>query len=53
MWMPSGTYHAEKNVHKLMEQGFCREDMEHAWYQEQGATHPFDRVTHPDRQECS
>ncbi|MBS1954522.1 MAG: nickel-dependent hydrogenase large subunit [Cyanobacteria bacterium SZAS-4] len=47
MWMPSGTFHAEKDVHKLMEQGFCREDMEHAWYQERGATHPFDRVTTP------
>jgi hydrogenase large subunit len=47
LWMPSGTYNAEKDVHLLMEQGFCREDMEHAWYEESGAMHPFERVTKP------
>jgi uptake hydrogenase large subunit len=47
MWMPSGTYNAEKDIHTLMEQGFCREDMEHAWYEESGATHPWERVTKP------
>lgn len=47
MWMPSGTYDAANDVHKLMEQGFCREDMAHAWYEESGPTHPFDRVTKP------
>ncbi len=33
MWMPSGTYNGEKDIHTLMEHGFCREDMEHAWYE--------------------
>jgi uptake hydrogenase large subunit len=47
MRMPSGSYLSEKDIHKLMEQGFCREDMEHAWYEENGSTHPFDRVTKP------
>jgi hydrogenase large subunit len=47
LWMPSGTYDAHTNKHTLMEQGLCREDMEHAWYDEKGPVHPFDRTTVP------
>jgi Ni,Fe-hydrogenase I large subunit len=47
LWMPSGTYDGHADVHTLMEQSYCREDMQHAWYQESGAIHPFDRETKP------
>ena len=47
LWMPSGVYDAKSNVHALMEQGFTREDTKHAWYDEGGPVHPFDRVTNP------
>jgi hydrogenase large subunit len=47
MRMPSGTYDGKNDTHKLMEQGFCREDMTHAWYNEKGPVHPYDRTTDP------
>lgn len=47
MWMPGGTYDSRKDEHKLMEQGLCREDMTHGWYEEKGPVHPYDRVTNP------
>jgi hydrogenase large subunit len=30
-----------------MDQKFTREDTEHAWYDEPGGLHPFDRTTVP------
>ncbi len=46
--MKSGVYNAANNSHKLMDQSFTREDMTHAWYQETGNLHPYDRVTTPE-----
>ena len=34
---------------KLMDQKFTREDTMHAWYDEPGGLHPFDRTTVPTR----
>jgi uptake hydrogenase large subunit len=47
MRMPSGVYDSKTNIHKYMEQGFTREDVSHAWYQEDGVKNPFDRFTVP------
>jgi Ni,Fe-hydrogenase I large subunit len=32
-----------------MDQKFTREDTKHAWYDEPGGLHPFDRATVPTR----
>jgi hydrogenase large subunit len=46
--MPSGVYDGATDTHRLMEQGFAREDITHAWYDEAGGPfHPYDRTTHP------
>lgn len=45
--MKSGVYDGATDTHKLMDQSFTREDVQHAWYQEQGGRHPFDRLTVP------
>ena len=48
IWMPSGVYDAKTDRHQLMSQGFAREDVAHAWYEENSKpTHPFDRTTNP------
>jgi hydrogenase large subunit len=48
MRMKSGVYDGATDTHKLMEQGFTREDTQHAWYDEgAGPVHPFDRTTKP------
>ena len=43
--MKSGVYDGES--HKTMDQAFTREDTLHAWYDEPGGLHPFDRTTKP------
>ncbi|MEM9731611.1 MAG: nickel-dependent hydrogenase large subunit, partial [Myxococcota bacterium] len=43
--MKSGVY--DGNTHQLMQQSFAREDVKHAWYDEPGGLHPFDRTTKP------
>ena len=45
--MKSGVYDGAANTHVLMDQVNLREDTAHAWYQEGGAVHPFDRTTTP------
>ena len=46
--MPSGVYDSTDDSHRLMEQGFTREDITHAWYEESGGPfHPYDRTTRP------
>jgi Ni,Fe-hydrogenase I large subunit len=45
--MKSGVYDGRANTHVLMDQAFTREDTAHAWYDEPGGTHPFDRITIP------
>jgi hydrogenase large subunit len=45
--MKSGVFDGAKGTHKLMDQGMTREDLAHAWYDEKGVKHPFDRVTKP------
>ncbi len=46
--MPSGVYDGKSDSHKLMDEGFAREDVTHAWYEEAGVpTHPYDRTTNP------
>ena len=47
--MKSGVYDGEADTHKLMDQIFTREDTIHAWYDEAGEVHPFDRTTKPTR----
>ncbi len=43
--MKSGVYDGASDTHQLMDQSFTREDVQHAWYDEPGALHPFDRTT--------
>ena len=43
--MKSGVYDSVADTHKLMDQMFTREDVQHAWYDEPGGLHPFDRRT--------
>ena len=43
--MKSGVYDGHADTHKLMDQSFTREDVKHAWYDEPGHLHPFDRTT--------
>jgi Ni,Fe-hydrogenase I large subunit len=45
--MKSGVYDGKTDTHKLMDQSFTREDTLHAWYDEGGPVHPFDRTTKP------
>jgi len=45
--MKSGVYDSRTDTHKLMDQSFAREDTLHAWYDEGGPVHPFDRTTKP------
>ncbi len=46
--MPSGIYLGESDTHMHMDQALAREDVTHAWYDEQdGPVHPFDRTTNP------
>lgn len=45
--MKSGVYDGATDTHKLMDQVHTREDLTHAWYDEQGEFHPFDRTTKP------
>jgi Ni,Fe-hydrogenase I large subunit len=46
--MKSGVYDSHADTHVLMQQGFTREDVSHAWYDEaHGPAHPFDRMTSP------
>ena len=47
--MKSGVYDARAGTHELMDQALTREDTAHAWYDEPGGTHPYDRVTKPAR----
>lgn len=45
--MKSGVYDGKSDTHKTMDQVFTREDVKHAWYDEPGGLHPFDRTTNP------
>lgn len=45
--MKSGVYDGHADTHALMDQAQTREDVQHAWYDEPGGVHPFDRVTTP------
>jgi Ni,Fe-hydrogenase I large subunit len=45
--MKSGVYDGNSDTHKLMDQAMTREDTLHAWYDEPGGLHPFDRTTVP------
>jgi len=46
--MPSGLYLSESDTHMPMDQAMAREDVTHAWYDEEGGpVHPFDRKTNP------
>ncbi len=46
--MPGGVYLGDSDTHLHMDQAMAREDVTHAWYDEQGGpVHPFDRVTNP------
>lgn len=47
MRMKSGVYDGRTDTHKLMDQYQTREDVKHAWYDEAGGLHPFDRTTKP------
>ncbi|KKL44451.1 hypothetical protein LCGC14_2365540 [marine sediment metagenome] len=45
--MKSGIYDGATDTFGPMDQSFVREDTHHAWYDEKGAVHPFDRTTNP------
>ena len=45
--MKSGTYDGASDTFSVMDQSFAREDLTHAWYDETGEFHPYDRVTTP------
>jgi uptake hydrogenase large subunit len=45
--MKGGVFDGHKNTHVPMDQAFTREDTAHAWYDEPGGQHPFDRTTKP------
>ncbi len=47
--MKSGVYDGKTDTHKHMDQKYTREDTMHAWYDEPGGKHPFDRYTVPTR----
>jgi len=45
--MKGGVYDGYTGKHEPIDQAFTREDMSHAWYDETGSVHPFERVTTP------
>lgn len=45
--MKSGVFDGVAGTHILMDQASVLEDTTHAWYDEGGAVHPFDRFTTP------
>lgn len=45
--MKGGVYDGAADAHGLMDQTMTREDTLHAWYDEPGGLHPFDRTTVP------
>jgi Ni,Fe-hydrogenase I large subunit len=45
--MKSGVYDGTTDTFKPMDQAYTREDTLHAWYDEPGGLHPFDRTTKP------
>ncbi|WP_222872675.1 nickel-dependent hydrogenase large subunit [Hankyongella ginsenosidimutans] len=45
--MKSGVYDGASDTFKLMDQINTREDTLHAWYNEGGEVHPFNRTTNP------
>jgi uptake hydrogenase large subunit len=45
--MRGGIYDGRTDTHSAMDQAFTREDVAHAWYDEPGGVHPFERVTTP------
>ena len=47
--MKGGVYDGRIDTHKPMDQQYTREDTTHAWYDEPGGKHPFDRTTVPSR----
>ena len=47
--MKSGLYDGHTDAHGPMEQAYVREDTRHAWYDEPGGLHPFERSTNPSQ----
>ena len=47
--MKGGLYDGPADRHSPIDQALTREDTAHAWYDEPGGTHPFDRTTNPTR----
>jgi uptake hydrogenase large subunit len=45
--MKGGIYDGATDSHRAMDQSATREDTAHAWYDEAGGVHPFDRTTKP------
>ena len=45
--MKSGVFDGRNNTHVLMDHAATREDTTHAWYDEPGGLHPFERTTVP------
>jgi Ni,Fe-hydrogenase I large subunit len=45
--MKGGIYDGHADTHRAMEQSLIREDTQHAWYDEPGGLHPFERTTTP------
>jgi Ni,Fe-hydrogenase I large subunit len=45
--MKSGVFDGRARTHALMDQAATREDTLHAWYDETGSPHPFERTTVP------
>jgi hydrogenase large subunit len=45
--MKGGIYDGAADSHRAMEQAMIREDTGHAWYDEPGGLHPFERTTKP------
>jgi Ni,Fe-hydrogenase I large subunit len=47
--MKGGLYDGHADTHGLFDQAHVQEDVRHAWYDEPGGSHPFDRTTTPAR----
>jgi uptake hydrogenase large subunit len=47
--MKGGVYDGRAGTHGAMDQQLIREDTLHAWYDEPGSLHPFERTTNPAR----
>ncbi|MBE7159588.1 MAG: nickel-dependent hydrogenase large subunit, partial [Rhodospirillales bacterium] len=45
--MKSGVYDSQSDHFSLMHQEMVREDLQHAWYDEPSALHPYERITKP------